>query len=101
MDISNYFAIPAAEYADEAIDILTEAIVEVYGKEGLCPPIKIAGGEDFHYYIKEKTSIKAGYFGLGCDLTPGLHNPTMKFNKEALEQGKNVLIVATKIALNR
>lgn len=101
VDVSNYFAIPAAEYSDEAIDVLTKAIIEVYGEEGLCPPIKTAGGEDFHYYIKEKPSIKAGYFGLGCDLTPGLHNPSMKFNKEALEQGKNVLIAATKIALHR
>lgn len=101
VDVTNYFAIPAAEYSDEAIAVLSEAIVEVYGKEGLCPPIKTAGGEDFHYYIKDKPSIKAGYFGLGCDLTPGLHNPKMHFNKEALEQGKNVLIAATKIALNR
>ena len=101
VNVTNYFAIPAAEYSDEAIDVLTEAIIEVYGNEGLCPPIKTAGGEDFHYYIKEKPSIKAGYFGLGCDLTPGLHNPSMKFNKDALEQGKNVLIAATKIAFNR
>jgi len=101
VDVTNYFAIPAAEYSDEAIDVLTKAIIKVYGNEGLCPPIKTTGGEDFHYYIKEKPSIKAGYFGLGCDLTPGLHNPAMKFNKEALEQGKNVLIAASKIAMDR
>lgn len=99
VDVSNYFGIPAAEYSPEAIEILSNAIVDVYGEEGLYPPIKTAGGEDFHYYIKKKPSIKAGYFGLGCDLTPGLHHPKMSFNKEALEQGKNVLIKATKLAL--
>ena len=101
VDVTNYFGIPAAEYSDEAIEVLREAIIDVYGEEGLYPPIKTAGGEDFHYFIKEKPSIKAGYFGLGCDLTPGLHNPSMAFNKEALEQGKNILIAATKRALHR
>lgn len=100
VDVTNYFAIPAAEYSNEAIELLSEAIVDVFGEDGLCPPIHTAGGEDFHYYIKQKPSIKAGYFGLGCDLTPGLHHPSMKFNKEALEQGKNVLISAAKKALN-
>ena len=100
VDVSNYDAIPAAEYSDEAIELLSEAIVKVFGEEGLCPPIHTAGGEDFHYYIKEKPSIKAGYFGIGCDLTPGLHHPAMKFNKEALELGKNVLIYAAKKALS-
>ena len=100
VDVTNYNSIPAAEYSSEAIEILSEAITAVYGAEGLCPPIKTAGGEDFHYYIKEKPSIKAGYFGLGCDLTPGLHHPEMKFNKAALEQGVNILIYAAKKALN-
>lgn len=100
VDVTNYYGIPAAEYSSEAIDVLTEAIVEVYGKEGLYPAIKTAGGEDFHFYIKEKPSIKAGYFGLGCDLIPGLHHPKMNFNKEALKQGKDVLICATQKALN-
>ncbi|AFL69557.1 M20 peptidase aminoacylase family protein [Sulfurospirillum barnesii] len=100
VDVTNYFAIPAAEYSDEAIDVLTKAIVEVYGEEGLCPPIKTAGGEDFHYYIKEKPSIKAGYFGLGCDLTPGLHHPQMAFNKNALEHGKDILMLAAQKVLN-
>ncbi|WP_263833531.1 amidohydrolase [Sulfurospirillum oryzae] len=99
-EISTYSYIPAAHYSKEAIEVLSKAIVDVYGKEGLAPEIKTVGGEDFHYYIKERPSIKAGYFGLGCDLTPGLHNPNMKFNKNAMEQGKEVLICATKRVLN-
>ncbi|WP_333804971.1 amidohydrolase [Sulfurospirillum sp.] len=99
-EISTYSYIPAAHYSKEAIEVLSKAIVDVYGEEGLAPEIKTVGGEDFHYYIKERPSIKAGYFGLGCDLTPGLHNPSMKFNKNAMEQGKEVLICATKRVLN-
>ncbi|MDF2500049.1 MAG: amidohydrolase [Anaerosporomusa subterranea] len=98
--VTNYQSIPAAEYTGDMIDLLSEAITAVYGPEGLHEPVKTAGGEDFHFYIKEKPSIKAGYFGLGCDLTPGIHHPDMKFNKNALEKGKDVLIYAVRKVLN-
>ena len=91
VDVTHYQGIPAAEYSDSMIELLSEAITAVYGPAGLHAPVKTAGGEDFHFYIKEKPSIQAGYFGLGCDLTPGIHHPDMKFNKDALEQGKDVL----------
>ncbi len=96
VDVTHYEGIPAAEYTPEMVDLLSESITAVYGPEGLHAPVKTAGGEDFHFYIKEKPSIKAGYFGLGCDLTPGIHHPEMKFNKAALETGKNVLLHAAK-----
>jgi len=100
VDVTNYNSIPGAEYSREMIDVLTEAILTEYGSEGLCKPIKTAGGEDFHYYMKKKPSLKAGYFGLGCDLTPGLHHPNMDFDKNALERGKNVLIYAAQKLLS-
>lgn len=99
-DIANYESIPAAEYTDDMISLLSEAITAVFGSAGLREPMKTAGGEDFHFFIKEKPSIKAGYFGLGCDLTPGIHHPDMQFNKSALEQGKAVLVYAAKKILN-
>lgn len=99
VEVVDYQAIPAAEYSDEMIALLTDAIISVYGPEGLHQPVKTAGGEDFHYFIKEKPSIKAGYFGLGCDLTPGIHHPAMQFNKDALHHGKDVLIYAVKKVL--
>jgi amidohydrolase len=100
VELTNYQSIPAAEYTDDMINLLSEAITTVYGPEGLHESVKTAGGEDFHFYIKEKPSIKAGYFGLGCDLTPGIHHPDMKFNKNALEKGKDVLVYAVRKALN-
>jgi amidohydrolase len=99
VDVTNYQGIPAAEFSDEATELLAEAITAVYGPEGLHEPVKTAGGEDFHFYRKEKPSIKAGYFGLGCDLVPGIHHPDMKFNKAALEKGKDVLVYAVRKVL--
>lgn len=96
VEVTNYQGIPAAEYSDEMVDLLAEAITAAYGSGGLHAPVKTAGGEDFHFYIKEKPSIKAGYFGLGCDLMPGLHHPDMKFNKDSLEKGKEIFLYAAK-----
>jgi amidohydrolase len=101
VEVTNYQSIPAAEYTDDMIELLAESITAVYGPAGLHEPVKTAGGEDFHYYIKEKPSIKAGYFGLGCDLTPGIHHPAMKFDKDALESGKDVLVYAARKVLNK
>ncbi len=100
VDVINYQGIPAAQYTDDMIALLSESIIAVYGPEGWHEPVKTAGGEDFHFFIKEKPSIKAGYFGLGCDLTPGIHHPDMQFNKNALENGKNVFVYAARKILN-
>lgn len=64
--------------------LLAKAIEETLGTDGLVGPIMTPGGEDFHFYTKEKPAIKATMLGLGCDLTPGLHHPTMSFNHDAL-----------------
>ncbi|MCX7780405.1 MAG: amidohydrolase [Negativicutes bacterium] len=84
--------VPAAEYSEEIVELAREAIVAVLGKEGLLPPITTPGGEDFHFFVKRKPSIKAGYIGLGCNLSPGLHHPEMKFDTGALIDGVNILL---------
>jgi amidohydrolase len=84
--------VPGAEYSEEMVELAREAIVQVLGKEGLLPPITTPGGEDFHFFVKHKPSIKAGYIGLGCDLSPGLHHPEMKFDTGALDNGVNILL---------
>ena len=82
---------PAAEYTEEMVELAREAIVAVLGKAGLLPPIITPGAEDFHFYVKRKPTIKAAYIGLGCDLTPGLHHPQMKFDVGSLINGVNIL----------
>ncbi len=101
VEVTNYQSIPAAEYTDDMIALLSEAITAVYGPEGLHKPVKTAGGEDFHFFIKEKPSIKAGYFGLGCGLTPGIHHPDMTFDKRALAKGQAVFVYAARKVLKR
>lgn len=82
--------VPAAEYTQSAIDLISRAVVRALGKDALYHPIRLQGGEDFHYYIKKKPSLQAGYFGVGCDAFPGLHDPHMHYKTEYLEGGKNV-----------
>jgi len=84
--------VPAAEYTSDIIETAKQAITDVLGQKALLPPIITPGGEDFHYFIKRKPTLKVGYVGLGCDLTPGLHNPSMKFDKSAMEDGVKILL---------
>lgn len=78
----------------EAERLLAKAIEDTLGKEGLVGPIMTPGGEDFHFYTKERPAIKATMLGLGCDLTPGLHHPNMSFNHEALFTAIEILTKA-------
>ena len=84
--------VPAAELDEGLIEVAKEAIVAVLGKEGLLEPTITPGGEDFHFFIKHKPTIKPVYFGLGADLEPGLHHPEMTFNKDALIHGVNIML---------
>ena len=83
--------VPGAEYHPEIIDLAREAIRTVLGEQGLLDPIVTPGGEDFHNFVKAKPSLKTGYIGLGCDLTPGLHDPAMKFDRSAMIHGADIL----------
>jgi amidohydrolase len=83
---------PAAEYSEEMVELAREAIVSVLGKSGLLPPVITPGAEDFHFYIQRKPTIKSAYIGLGCDLTPGLHDPHMKFDVASLVNGVDILV---------
>lgn len=91
--------VPAAEYTESAISLISDSIVDALGKEHLYTPIRLTGGEDFHYYIQRKPTIQAGYFGLGCNAFPGLHHPDMHFETKYLEDGKNVFLEVIKKTL--
>lgn len=82
--------IPAAEIHQEVTDIIALAITEVLGEAGLKAPIYTPGGEDFFNYPRERAHVKAGFWGLGVDLLPGLHHPKMHFDTDALEIGVNI-----------
>lgn len=83
--------VPAAIINEKAMELASAAIAEVIGQENVVPSCISQGGEDFHFYTAENPKITATMVGLGCDLTPGLHHPHMKFNLEALNYGAKIL----------
>lgn len=87
-------SVPAAEYDSDAVGNLAEAIKAVLGPQGLISEIYTPGSEDFHIYRKYNQQIKTAYLGVGADLTPGLHDPTMTYNKEAVVIGTKILALA-------
>lgn len=99
VDLSCDGEVPAAEYSEEAIRLISDAVRETLGADRLYKPIRLTGGEDFHYYIRHKPTLKAGYFGLGCNALPGLHHPDMHFETKYLEDGKDVFVTIVKNVL--
>lgn len=81
----------AAEVNDEAKELMEQAIIDVLGEENFRPAPVSPGAEDFHFYTVERPQIKATMLALGCDLTPGLHHPHMKFDEKALVKGVEIL----------
>jgi amidohydrolase len=92
--------VPGAEYHPEIIELARDAIRAVLGEQGLLDPIVTPGGEDFHNFVKARPTVKAGYVGLGCNLSPGLHDPTMKFDRSAMIHGANILLHMTRKLLS-
>jgi amidohydrolase len=86
--------VPAAEYDAALTALLAESIRTVLGETGLLAPIQTPGGEDFHFYRQRRPDLRVAYFGLGADLTPGLHHPEMTFDLRALRQGVDILLHA-------
>lgn len=96
MDWTDYT--PAAEVAQEAEELATEAIIETVGKNAFAPAVITSGADDFHFYTIHRPDIKAAMIGIGSDLQPGLHHPNMTFNKESLDIGARVLASVLKKA---
>lgn len=83
--------VAAAIVSEEAKELMEQAIRKVAGSEHLAPAIITPGGEDFHFYTLQRPSLHATMLGLGCGVTPGLHDPHMTFNQEQLLTGARIL----------
>ena len=83
-------AMPAAEIDAEMTALVAEAIKEVLGEAALMPVRSTPGSEDFFHYPVQRPAIKAGFWGLGTGLTPGLHHPDMHFDLNALPVGVKI-----------
>jgi amidohydrolase len=81
----------AAEKSPDMEEIVGEVVRQILGEKSLVQPPVTPGGEDFHFYTKERPNIQATMVGLGTGLEPGLHHPNMKFNLAALGNGVAIL----------
>lgn len=97
VEVEHKGGVPGAAHDQGVIDRTREAIIKVLGQA--MDPIITPGGEDFHYY-STKGNIKTAYIGLGADLTPGLHNPEMVYNTDALLTGAKIIATAIDQRLN-
>jgi len=91
IDVTVHSNLVAAIVDDDACELMERAIAGVLGEEYVQPPIVTPGGEDFHFYSAHVPTLKATMLGLGCDLSPGLHHPKMKFNEECIHTGSDIL----------
>jgi len=89
-EISVMKEMPAAIVDDQMTALIAESIVEVLGEQGLTEAKFTPGSEDFFHYPRQRPQVKTGFWGLGCNLTPGLHHPEMRFDLEALAIGVRV-----------
>lgn len=68
-----------------------KAIADVLGPENVIHEELTTGGEDFHFYSYLRPHIRSGFIGLGCDLVPGLHDPSMHFDRRGLAIGVKIM----------
>ncbi|WP_341357491.1 M20 peptidase aminoacylase family protein [Rossellomorea sp. y25] len=97
IEVTKDYGIAAAELSEKAQTYAHRAIVNVLGEKNVTPPLVTPGGDDFHFYTIRKPHLKATMVGLGCDLQPGLHHPNMKFEKDSLFNGIEILTEIVKL----
>lgn len=84
-------SIVAAEVDDTAKQIMKQAIIDTCGTEYLSKDVVTPGGEDFHYYTLKRPYVKATMLGVGCGVTPGLHDPYMTYNRDRIFTGIEIM----------
>ncbi|MCG8708040.1 M20 peptidase aminoacylase family protein [Brenneria sp. 4F2] len=90
VDINIIKEMPAAIIDDGATAIVSQAIRETFGDAGLIDAKSTPGSEDFFHYLRLRPEVKGAFWGLGCNLQPGLHHPDMHFERTALADGVRV-----------
>ncbi len=88
VEMEDIGGVPAAVYDPQIIATAEAAIAEVLGEADA--PIINPGSEDFHVFTLTY-GLKSAYLGIGADLKPGLHDPQMSFDHQALHHGRQIL----------
>jgi len=76
---------PAAEIDPSLLPFVQKVIVDTLGTRALLPVKSITVGEDFNFFKQERPRLKTVDMGVGCSLTPCLHDPAMTYDRYALE----------------
>ncbi len=87
-----------AAQLDEEMSKLVEEAMD--GVVKIKPSVLNSGSEDFHFF-STIGGYKTAYIGVGANLTPGLHNPKMTFDTEALTDGSEVLYRFARLFVSR
>ncbi|GAA0474194.1 amidohydrolase [Tatumella punctata] len=90
VEISILKQMPAAILDEDATGIISQAICQQLGEAALQPARTTPGSEDFFHYLRLCPQVKGGFWGLGANLTPGLHHPDMHFDHDALAIGVRI-----------
>ncbi|MFA7067969.1 MAG: amidohydrolase [Acidaminococcaceae bacterium] len=91
---------PGSEDDPELLELIKKSITNEVGSTGLILERTTTVGEDFNFYKQLRPELKTGFIGLGCALTPGLHDRNMHFNHADLIHGVNVLYNLVLSSLN-
>ncbi len=91
-ELSYQSGYPVLVNADEPVEIVTRAVQEVLGSEGLCKTIlPVLGAEDFANYLEK---VKGAFFFLGCGKegeSRVLHGPDFDFDEHILVHGARIM----------
>lgn len=92
-------AMPAAVIDEEMTALISDAIVSELGESALMPVRSTPGSEDFFQYPVQRPAVKAGFWGLGAGVVPGLHHPDMRFELGSLPVGVRIFKACVKRVL--
>ena len=86
--------VPAAVIGADAETLLARSITAVAGADALAPRSVTSGSDDFHCYTLRDPQLPAAMLGIGADVTPGLHDPAMRYDHSRLGPAAAVLVEA-------
>jgi amidohydrolase len=89
VEIEKFGSVPAADFDPELVEAARTSIKAVLGEKSILPPVITPGSEDFCCY-KVEGGIKSAFFGLGGDMSPGLHTAEARLNLSALPAGAKI-----------
>ena len=92
---------PGSEIDSSLQEIVKAAIIKEVGTKGLVEEVSTTVGEDFNFYKQLRPKLKTGFLGLGCNLTPCLHDRNMTFDHSQLIHGANTLYNLVNVCLNK